>query len=234
MSADKDRAPALPERHIGKGVLLVAIAGILVVLAGGTVFLVLNTPEETPQSPDLVTSRSDEAAGGDFTFPLLETPRALPTIGFLDSEGRETTFGAFEGRTVLLNIWATWCTPCREEMPALDRLQARLGGTDFEVVALAIDREGMPAVRAFYEELGLEALRIYVDPTGRAGRELGVFGIPTTLLIGPSGRELGRLVGPADWDSEEAVSFTAQMLLLATGGACDCPMGQRGNSMAQP
>src|SRR3546814_10498536 len=84
------------------------------------------------------------------------TPRPLPELTFVDGEGEEMTLKAFDGRFVLLNIWATWCVPCREEMPSLDRLQAGLGGPDFVVVPLSIDREGLPAVKAFYEELGLD------------------------------------------------------------------------------
>src|SRR3546814_1814786 len=102
------------------------------------------------------------------------------------------TLKAFDGRFVLLNIWATWCVPCREEMPSLDRLQAGLGGPDFVVVPLSIDREGLPAVKAFYEELGLKALGIYVDQSGRASGKLGAAGIPTTLLVDREGREIGR------------------------------------------
>src|SRR3546814_12607159 len=94
-------------------------------------------------------------------------------------------------------------------MPSLDRLQAGLGGPDFVVVPLSIDREGLPAVKAFYEELGLKALGIYVDQSGRASGKLGAAGIPTTLLIDREGRENGRTVGPAEWDSDEALGRAA-------------------------
>jgi hypothetical protein len=90
-------------------------------------------------------------------------------------------------------------------MPSLDRLQTRLGGPDFEVVPLSIDREGLPAVKAFYEELGLKALGIYVDQTGKASGKLGAVGIPTTLLVDREGREIGRTIGPAEWDSDEVL-----------------------------
>ena len=97
---------------------------------------------------------------------------------------------------VLLNLWATWCVPCRKEMPALDRVQARLGGPDFEVVAMSIDRKGLPAVQAFYAELGLKALAIHVDGSGGAASQLGALGLPTTLLVDAQGYEVGRAVGP--------------------------------------
>jgi thiol-disulfide isomerase/thioredoxin len=130
----------------------------------------------------------------------------------MDGEGRSLTLADFRGRIVLLNLWATWCTPCREEMPTLDRLQARLGGTDFEVVALSIDHDGIAAVRKFYQEIGIKHLRIYNDPTTDATARLGVIGIPATLLIDREGREVGRALGPAEWDAPEVVETVRKHL----------------------
>ena len=96
---------------------------------------------------------------------------------------------------VLLNVWATWCAPCREEMPTLDRLQAQLGGDDFHVLPLSIDRAGLGPVQRFYDEIGIRHL----------GQSFAVIGLPTTLLIDRQGRERGRLTGPAEWDSAEAI-----------------------------
>jgi thiol-disulfide isomerase/thioredoxin len=141
-----------------------------------------------------------------FSFSANESPRELPEVPFTDGDGEPMTLSDFNGKTVLLNIWATWCVPCREEMPTLDRLQSKLGGPDFEVVALSIDQEGPPVVKKFYRELGLENLRIYVDDRIRAPALLSVIGIPATLLIDSEGREIGRKLGPADWDSDEAVA----------------------------
>jgi len=135
-----------------------------------------------------------------------ETPRELPEVSFTDGKGRAMTLSAFEGKVILLNIWATWCVPCRGEMPTLDNLEAKLGGPDFQVVALSIDQGGIPVVGDFYEELGLQNLRIYVDSEMRAPPLLGVVGIPGTLLIDREGREFGRKLGPAEWDSEEVVA----------------------------
>jgi thiol-disulfide isomerase/thioredoxin len=106
---------------------------------------------------------------------------------------------------VLLNVWATWCPPCREEMPSLDRLQKSLGGPGFEVVALSIDAGGAPVVERFYKEIGIASLAIYVDSSMRAASQLAALGVPTTLLIDREGRELGRHAGPAQWDSAEAL-----------------------------
>jgi thiol-disulfide isomerase/thioredoxin len=134
-------------------------------------------------------------------------PKALPDIRFEDEAGRALTLADFKGRVILLNIWATWCTPCREEMPALDRLQAKLGGPGFEVVALSIDREGTAVVRRFFSDVGVHALKLYVDPSGEAASRFGALGVPTTILVDRSGREIGRRVGPAQWDGAAALEF---------------------------
>ena len=107
---------------------------------------------------------------------------------------------------VLLNIWATWCVPCRKEVSALDRLQAALGGPGIEVVALSIDQGGVAAVKSFYEELDLHALQIYVDQNGEALGKLGSVGTPLTVLVDRAGRELWRVVGPREWDQPVEVN----------------------------
>src|ERR671910_2236958 len=104
-------------------------------------------------------------------------------------------------------------------MPTLERLQAELGGPDFEVVALSIDRKGLPVVKEFYEELGLRELGMYVDASGKASRELSALGVPTTLLIDREGNELGRPAGPAEWDSPEMVSFIRGYIEQQSGAA---------------
>jgi thiol-disulfide isomerase/thioredoxin len=141
------------------------------------------------------------------TMPLHERPQPLPPIAFTDESGRPLTLDDWRGKVVLLNVWATWCGPCRAEMPTLDRLQAELGGDRFEVVALSIDRAGVGVVRKFFDEIGIEHLRIFVDDTMKISRDLKIFGLPATLLIGPDGRELGRLIGPAEWDAPDMIAF---------------------------
>ncbi len=131
-------------------------------------------------------------------FILHDSPRSLPEMQFKDGEGRNVSLADFHGKVVLLNIWATWCVPCLREMPTLDRLQAQLVGPDFEVVALSIDRAGLKVVQNFYEKVGIQHLAMYIDSSGKAVRNLGISGLPTTFLIDRAGRELGRLIGPAD------------------------------------
>jgi thiol-disulfide isomerase/thioredoxin len=140
-------------------------------------------------------------------FVLEEPPKPLPDIRFQDAAAKPLELAGFRGKVVLLNLWATWCIPCRAEMPTLDRLQAKLGGADFVVVALSIDRKGMTAVESFYREVGIVHLGKYIDSGAEATGHLGILGLPTTLLIDREGRELGRLVGPSAWDSPEMVTF---------------------------
>lgn len=140
-------------------------------------------------------------------FIVHTEPKSLPEIQFLDQGGRNLTLADFRGKVVLLNIWATWCGPCRKEMPTLDRLQAKIGGPDFEVVALSIDRGGFEAITKFFTEVGVQRLAMYLDSSTNAATTLGAVGLPATLLIDRDGREVGRLVGPAEWDSPEMVEF---------------------------
>jgi thiol-disulfide isomerase/thioredoxin len=140
-------------------------------------------------------------------FVVHGAPRLVPVLPFADGEGKAIDLDAFRGKVVLLNIWATWCGPCRKEMPTLDRLQAALGGPDFQVVALSIDRAGLEPVRKFYAEIGIRNLALYIDSSGKAAITLNAFGLPATLLIDRQGRELGRLIGPAEWDTPEMIAF---------------------------
>ena len=148
-------------------------------------------------------------------FAMNNPPKELPELQFTDGTGQARTLADFRGKVVLLNIWATWCMPCRKEMPTLDRLEAALGGPDFEVVPVSIDRKGMEAVDKFYAEIGIQHLARYVTPAGNAALEmLGAFGLPATFLIDRQGRELGRKMGPAEWDSPAMTEFLKQITKL--------------------
>jgi thiol-disulfide isomerase/thioredoxin len=133
-------------------------------------------------------------------------PKPVPELTFFDGDGNEVTLADFRGEVVVLNLWATWCAPCRREMPSLDRLQAKYEGDGLEVIALSLDRGDVAKVREFFDELAIANLAIYHDPQGRAGRELGAPGLPTTVVIDRAGQEVGRLLGPAEWDSAEALA----------------------------
>jgi thiol-disulfide isomerase/thioredoxin len=144
---------------------------------------------------------------GDSKVPFARAtrPKPVPELRFNDADGRAHTLADYRGKVVLLNIWATWCEPCREEMPALDRLQAKLGGVRFEVVPLSVDQQGLAIARRFYADVGIKALPLYIDPTARAAFTLDAAGLPVTLLVDPAGREIGRHLGPVKWDSPEVM-----------------------------
>jgi thiol-disulfide isomerase/thioredoxin len=149
-------------------------------------------------------------------FQVHSAPREMPALSFTDGEGRALTLADFRGRVVLLNLWATWCPPCVEEMPALDRLQAALGGDSFEVLALSIDRTGRRVVDPFMQRHGLTRLRVYLDTPNASTRLLQVRGLPTTLLLDREGREIGRMAGAAAWDS--AASLALMRAAMARSG----------------
>jgi thiol-disulfide isomerase/thioredoxin len=154
--------------------------------------------------PMLRRTLGRRTAGAD--FGLHDRPRDLPDLRFTDRNGTATSLAAFRGRVVLLNVWATWCPSCREEMPTLDRLQAALGGPAFEVVALSIDEGGLPVVQAFFDQFRIKHLQPYLDTLDDASG-LAAGGIPLTLLIDRDGREIGRKLGPAVWDSPQMIQL---------------------------
>ena len=146
-------------------------------------------------------------------FVRLANPSPVGEIAFNDADGHARSLTDFRGKVVLLNIWATWCVPCRAEMPALDRLQGNLGSSTFEVVTVSIDRGGVNAVRKFYGEIGVQHLATYLDPSGQVLRQVRAVGLPTTLLIDAEGRGLGRVVGPAEWDQPGVADFLKAVVL---------------------
>ncbi len=141
----------------------------------------------------------------------------VPDLSFVDMEGAPAKLSDFRGKVVVLNIWATWCQPCREEMPTLDNLQAIFADEPVIVLALSVDRSGPERVRAFLEEIGVERLHVYRDPKMAATRTLRVPGLPATLLIDRQGREAARHLGIAEWDSDEIQAILRG--LLAEGPA---------------
>ncbi len=142
-------------------------------------------------------------------------PKPVPEVNFVDGEGKPHRLADFKGKVVLLNVWATWCGPCRQEMPTLDRLQAQLGGADFQVLALSIDQDGVQAVRDFYREIGIQHLKLYIDDSAQTIQRLDVFGLPVTLLLDRQGRELGRKLGAAEWDSPEVIEYVREVIAAA-------------------
>ena len=145
-----------------------------------------------------------------------KAPIKVSNLAFRDGSGRERTLSEWQGRVVLLNLWATWCVPCRKEMPALDALQQKLGGPDFEVIAVNIDTRDADKPKAWLKEIGVMQLAYYADPSAKIFQDLKsagrAFGMPTTLLVDAQGCELASLAGPAEWASEDAINFVSAAL----------------------
>lgn len=137
-------------------------------------------------------------------FTPSDQPQAAPDVAFTDATGRKLSLADFRGKVVLLNFWATWCVPCVEEMPSLDRLQAKLGSDRFTVVAISVDRQGLDVVEPFLAKTAVHNLATYLDPSGASMRAFGVRGLPTTFVIDRNGHDAGRLEGMAHWDSAQA------------------------------
>jgi thiol-disulfide isomerase/thioredoxin len=145
----------------------------------------------------------------------LKAPEPMPELAFETMDGSPATLKDLAGRVVVLNLWATWCAPCREEMPALDRLQAAFDPTEVLVLALSVDRAGPERVQAFLDEIGIERLAVYRDPRAATTRALKVPGLPATMIIDRDGHEVARVLGIAAWDGPEALA--AIRAVLASG-----------------
>lgn len=159
------------------------------------------------RSETLAASLRPLARGEMAALLVADEPAPAAAISFIDEAGRPRALSDWAGRAVLVNLWATWCTPCKREMPALDALQAKLGGEAFEVVAVNLDLGGPDKGKRFYEEIGLKNLAYYHDAESKIFRAVNAIGMPTTLLIDERGCEIARMAGPAEWASEDALAL---------------------------
>jgi thiol-disulfide isomerase/thioredoxin len=180
-----------------------AIAALIAAVAAGSLFVLRQeTAPASPPTPEAATEKADLAA-----------------FAFADATGRTRSLAEFRGKAIILNLWATWCVPCRKEMPTLDRLQAALGGPDFEVLAVSLDRGGPERPAEFLAEIGARHLTVYLADMVAVRRAIGVFGLPATLFIDRQGREVHRIVGPAEWDSAEMIASIRERLDLPAAAA---------------
>jgi thiol-disulfide isomerase/thioredoxin len=159
-----------------------------------------------------VSDTTGVSASAMAAFVKHPAPKDIATFGFNDGAGVAKDLSAWKGKVVLLNLWATWCAPCRKEMPELSKLQKLMGSADFEVVAISEDLKGPEASAAFLKESGADSLALYTDQKATALAAVQSVGLPTTLLIGRDGKEIGRLLGPADWASPEAQNLVKAAL----------------------
>lgn len=146
------------------------------------------------------------AAGFTFTPYPHPQPLDLSAVHFVNAQKTPMTLADFKGKVIVLNIWATWCPPCVHEMPTLDKLEKILGGPDFAVIPLSVDKGGVFTVKSFYDDNFISHLPIYVDPTTQVLDTLSVLGTPSTILINKQGEEVARTMGPEDWDSPSVIA----------------------------
>lgn len=154
------------------------------------------------------TSELEDLKMGDMrklAWASRNTP--ISSISYYDGDGQETNLSQYQGKTLVLNFWATWCAPCRKEMPSLSELQKQLGDDTFTVVTIATMRNSPKSIQEFFDKIDVENLSQYNDSKGALSRSMGVLGLPTTLIVSKSGHELGRLLGDADWASPEAIEL---------------------------
>jgi thiol-disulfide isomerase/thioredoxin len=214
MSTEKKKPG--PFTQIAAGfVILAAITGYYLFQADARKAGPAETAAEAPATaaPAAASGVTKALATGSLAaFLVHPEPKPIADIAFADGQGKPLKLSDFKGRVVLINLWATWCAPCRKEMPDLAKLQQELGSDQFEVVAISVDRKGAGASSAFLKETGADALKLYVEPTTKVVGELQAAGLPATILVDREGRELGRLLGPALWASPEAFALVKAAL----------------------
>jgi thiol-disulfide isomerase/thioredoxin len=189
-------------------VALIAVAGI---------YWLLSQPRKAETAS---TATTGETAG--FSKALATGPMAgvvvhakrkeLGAFTFKDAAAKDIGLSAWKGRVVLLNLWATWCTPCRKEMPDIAKLQKDLGSADFEVVALSVDRKGLAASQAFLKDIGADNLKAYTDQESSSLAAIQALGLPASVLIDRKGQEAARILGPAEWSSPEAQAMIKALI----------------------
>ena len=208
--------PSAPKRVAMRRLALVVVGGFAGVAIGlaavyGIGAMQRNADPVCRPSAELAKRLAPLARGEVAAINIATEPKRLPDLAFNDAGGQPRKLSDFRGRTVLLNLWATWCVPCRKEMPALDALQAKLGGEQFQVVAINIDTRNLDKPKAWLDEVGIKGLGYFADPSAKVFQDLKAIGkalgMPTTLLIDPQGCELGTLAGPAEWASDDAIKL---------------------------
>ena len=139
-------------------------------------------------------------------------PQVVPATAFVDETDAKLSLEEYRGKYVVLNFWATWCAPCRHEMPMLSNLQTEFQGDSFEVVTIATGRNSLTGMKKFFDEIEVDNLPLYRDPRQKLAREMAVLGLPITVILDPEGREIARLIGDAEWDSDSAKAIIAALL----------------------
>ena len=217
MTGTTDTTGAAPRRRKTILIAAAAIAAFGVAAVYGIAALGGNAGDAACAGALATAKRIAPLARGEVAaVSVADTGLRLPALAFKDATGAEKTLADWKGRTVLLNLWATWCVPCRKEMPALAALQDKLGGADFEVVAVNIDTRNLDKPKAWLQQAGVTGLAYYADASAKVFQELKVIGkavgMPTSLLIDASGCEIAYLAGPAEWGSDDALKLVQSAL----------------------
>ena len=205
--------PGTPFSRRARLIAAAAIAGLAVGAAGiyGIGALKRNGGGACSATAAFAQTLKPLARGEVAAVNVPANPLKIPDLTFHDAAGQPKRLADWRGQTVLLNLWATWCVPCRKEMPALDALEQKLGNAKFQVVAVNIDTRDLDKPKTWLKEIGVSHLTYFADPSAKVFQDLKAvgraFGMPTTLLIGPSGCELGTIAGPAEWASDDAVKL---------------------------
>ncbi|MEN3377482.1 MAG: hypothetical protein V7604_2837 [Hyphomicrobiales bacterium] len=206
-----------PTRSYRRRVAMIALGCVVGVAAGLAAVYGIGAMQRNPAdasckaATELAKRLAPLARGEVAAIGIAAEPKRLPELTFTGADGKPRALADFQGKTVLLNLWATWCVPCRKEMPALDALQRKLGGDTFEVVAVNIDTRNLDKPKTWLQDVGITRLGYYADPSAKVFQDLKAigkaFGMPTTLLVDAQGCELGALAGPAEWASDDAVKL---------------------------
>ncbi len=208
-------------KKIGRLRLVSAAAALVILIALAGIYGIAHRPSNPANAAcagavNTAKRIAPLVRGEVAALAVAQTPFRVPDLTFKDAQGRDLKLADWRGRTVLLNLWATWCVPCRREMPALDALQALLGGNDFEVVAVNIDTRDPQKPLTFLKDVAITHLAYYSDPSARVFEGLKTngkaFGMPTTVIVDPSGCEIGTMAGPAEWASDDGVRLVGAIL----------------------
>jgi thiol-disulfide isomerase/thioredoxin len=214
--------PSETPRPASKRIAIVAAVLAVVAVAGAAGIYGMNGMTRNAGDPvcrasfDLAGKIAPFAKGEVAAVTPASKPLLVPDLTFKDASGAQKKLSDWRGKTVLLNLWATWCVPCRKEMPALDTLQSKLGGADFEVVAVNIDTRDLDKPKTFLKDTGIISLAYFSDEKAKVFQDLKLvgkaFGMPTSILIDKNGCEVGTLAGPAEWASEDAFKLVRAAL----------------------
>jgi thiol-disulfide isomerase/thioredoxin len=215
------KKPAAFPRRLATYVIAAAGAGFL--YAGGPSGkegLSRAAAQECTAAGKIAEAVKDLAKGEVAAMNVSKKPEKLPDFAFNDPEGKPVSLAAFKGKTLLFNVWATWCVPCRAEMPELDKLQAELGSDKFQVVVVNIDTSKPERPKKFFEDTGVKALTLYTDPKANIFYELKqsgkALGLPVTMIVDPEGCQIGLMNGPANWRSDDAKALVTKAVEAAS------------------